>query len=134
MDQDTLVDDIQDEGARLIEQLTSSGFPVTVGFWVLASHDGRWYFYIVSPEASHDSGGYRKLHAAIRQLPATRWIDTYAIRLIGPDDPIAKDLLERVDRFNKADIPVTKLGSRLRMLGDLAVEQAVVYPLPAMTA
>src|SRR5438105_4103713 len=95
MDTNTLVENQIDYGKRLIEDLPRHGFEVATAFWLHATEDDRWSFYIVSPLV--DSEGplqaYRRLNPLVRAMPQPYWIDPLAIKLIGPDDPIAKDVL-----------------------------------------
>jgi len=51
VDTTTLVSDLIEDGRRIVEELPQAGFEVTAAFWLKASEDGLWYFYIVSPLA-----------------------------------------------------------------------------------
>jgi len=51
MDTESLVENLIDDGQKLIEEVSQRGFSVTAAFWLKASEDDRWYFYLVSPVA-----------------------------------------------------------------------------------
>jgi hypothetical protein len=133
MDPDTLVSPPFDEGQKLIEELSQRGFPVTAAFWIKASENGKWYFYIVSP-AVDDEGlaqAYRRLHPLVWALPQRFRIDPLAIKLIGPANPIAQDVLAIHARGSGPR------GGRIRWggkrVGHVSIEDAYLYPLPATT-
>src|SRR5437763_10992701 len=95
MDTDALVEDLTDDGRKLVEELPPRGFEVTAAFWLQASEDGKWYFYIVSPvvDAEGLAKAYRRLHPLVRAMPQPFGIDPLEIKLIGPSNPIARDVL-----------------------------------------
>jgi hypothetical protein len=49
MDQDTLIEKQIDDGAKFVDKLSREGVEVTAAFWLKASDDSQWYFYIASP-------------------------------------------------------------------------------------
>src|SRR5436309_15670036 len=95
MDTDTLVENLIDDGRKLVEELPQRGFEVTAAFWLKASEDGKWYYYIVSPvvEAEGLAKAYRRLHPLVRAMPQPFWIDPLEIKLISPSNPIARDVI-----------------------------------------
>src|SRR5262249_44157866 len=103
-------------------------------FWLKASEDGRWRFYLVSPvvDAEGLPKAYRRLHTLVRQMPGPFWIDPLEIKLIGPDNPIAKDVLAIHTRAPGPRVsPIRWSG---RSLGNITIEGAYLYPLPAAAA
>jgi hypothetical protein len=134
VDTNTLVSDLVEDGRRIIEQLPQAGFEVSTGFWLKASEDGQWYFYVVSPVAETErmNDAYRRLLTLIRQMPEPHWIAPLEVRLIAPSHPIAKDVLAIHNRASGSKAsPIRWSGSQL---GNLGVEAAYLYPLPAMAS
>ena len=131
MDTNTLVNDLIEDGRRIVDQLPSDGFEVTTAFWLKAAEDGDWYFYIVSPVAEPErfNGAYGRLHTLIRQMPQPHWIDPLEVKLIGPSNPIAKDVLAiHRSALGPQDRPMRWNGNQL---GNVRVDGAYLYPLPA---
>ena len=133
MDTDTLVENLIDDGLKLVEELPRRGFEVTAAFWLKASEDGKWYFYIVSPVVDTEglARAYRRLHELVRAMSQPFWIDPLEIRLIGPANPIAQDVLAALSRAaGPRPCPIRWGGNRL---GNVSIEGAYLYPLPATT-
>ncbi len=131
MDTDALVDNLVEDGQKLVEHLWQSGFDLTAAFWLKASENGRWYFYVVSPdvEAEGLAQAYRRLHLLIRRMPQPFRIDPLEVRLIGPTDPIARDVLDIHSRVpGPRACPIRWGGTRL---GNVGIEGAYLYPLPS---
>lgn len=131
MDTNTLVNELVEDGKKIVEQLPRDGFEVTAAFWLKAAEDGEWYFYIASPvaEAERLSDAYRKLYSIIRRMPEPHWIDPLEVKLIGSSNPIAKDVLDIHKRFGGLNVCPIRWGGK--ELGNVRVEEALVYPLPA---
>jgi hypothetical protein len=131
MDTESLVEDLIDDGQKLIEYLPRNGFTVATALWLKASENDRWYFYLVSPLADTEGlpQAYRRLHTLIRQMPEHIGIDPLKIKLIGPDDPIAKDVLGIFSRVSGPQVSPVRWGGRT--LGNISIEGAYLYPLPA---
>ena len=130
MDTETLVDNLVDGGQKLADEIRRGGFVVTAAFWLRASEDGKWYFYIVSP--SVDSEGlaraYRRLHPLVRRMREPFGIDPLEIKLIGPSNPIARDVVAIHSRIPSASHwPIRWSGKNL---GNVSVQEAYLYPLP----
>jgi hypothetical protein len=134
MDTDSLVEHLLDDGQKLIEQLPRNGFEVVAAFWLKASENGRWYFYLVSPvvESEGLTKAYRRLHTLIRQMTGPLWIDPLEIKLIGPDNLIAKEVLAINSRMPGPRVSPIRWGGR--SLGNISIEGAYLYPLPATAA
>lgn len=131
MDTDTLVDNRLADGWKVVEELPQRGFEVTAAFWLQASVNGKWYFYVVSPlvETEGIAAAYGKLQPIIRAMPQPLWIDPLEINLIGPSNPIARDARAAHDRVvGPRAYPMRWNG---KVLGNVSVEGAYLYPLPA---
>jgi len=133
MDTDTLVEKRIDDGRKLVDELAQSGFKATAAFWLKASDDGKWNFYLVSPVV--DAGGlgkaYRLLHPLVRARPQPIWIDPLEIKLIGPSNPSAREVLSIHSRIRGPHVsPLSWGGTKL---GNMSIEGAYLYPLPATT-
>src|SRR5947209_3032757 len=131
MDTNTLVEKMIDDGQKLVEELPQRGFEVTAAFWIKVNEDEQWYFYIVSPAVDTEgpAQAYGRLHTLIRQMPQPFWIDPLEVKLIEPDDPIARDVLAIHGRSPGARVSPIRWGGK--KLGNVNIEGALLYPLPA---
>ncbi len=131
MDTDTLVDAAIDDGNKLVERLRQGGLPVMGAAWLLTSERGRWRFYIVSPLVDTEglAAAYRRLHPAIYAAPRFSWIKPLKITFVGPEEPIAKAILD-IYRATPGPwlAPLRLAGTNL---GNVSIEAAYVLPLPA---
>ena len=129
MDTDTLVEDLIDAGAKLVEELRQRSFDVTAAFWLKASEDGKWYFYVVSPvvDAEGLTKAYRKLHP-LAQTMQSSWINPLQIKLIGPTNPIARDVLAIHSRTPGPGVSPIRWGGK--KLGNVSVDEAYLYATP----
>jgi hypothetical protein len=130
MAQTALVETQIKEGQRLIDRLAQEGVPVTAAAWIKESDSGDWYLYLVTTLVSEGSGkkpAYHRVNTVIRAMQGDGFeMDPFAKKVIGPHDPIARDLLAHpLGRAGRSPTPFQ--GSRL---GDLAVEEAYIYPRP----
>ncbi len=119
------------EGQTLLERLTHEGIEVTAAAWVKESESGDWYLYLATPLVGKDratNAAYGRVNAVIREMEKEGFgMDPFAKKLIGPHDPIARDIVAH--RGHLAGSPKRFSNSRL---GNLAVEEAYLYPpLPA---
>ncbi len=131
MDTDTLVGNLIEDGKKLVSELPQGGFPVATAFWLKASYDGKWDFYIVSPVVDTEgiAKAYRLLHPLVRARPQPTWIDPLKIKLIGPSNPIAQDALAIPGRTPGPSACPIRWGGK--KLGNLSVEEVLLYPVPA---
>jgi hypothetical protein len=124
MDQATLVDKQIDEGGEVIAELHRRGFDVTAACWLKTSEDSQWFFYIASTEV--DTVGlvaaYRVVYLTIQRMQRL-WLDPFEVKLIGANNPIAKDILEFQQRY-PARIPTRFRGT---LLGAVHVDEAYIY-------
>jgi hypothetical protein len=124
MDQGALVEMQIDGGQALVESLRKSGFDVTVSGWTKSSEEGDWYLYIASKDVD-DRGladAYRAIYTTIKANPELG-IDPFEVKLVGRENPIAKDLLDIQGRA------VGRIPTRTRRpkLGYMSVEETYVY-------
>jgi hypothetical protein len=134
VDTNTLVDGLIEDGRRILDELPQGGFEVTAAFWLKAAEDGQWYFYIVSPVAERErmNDAYRRLYTLIRRMPEPLWLDPLEVKLIGPSNPIARDVLAIHQRVPGPTVGPIRWGGR--QLGNVSVDGAYLYPLPAAAA
>jgi len=125
MDTELLVDNRIEDGRKLVTELVSAGFDVSVAFWVQTSEDGLWFLYIgsASVEASKIADAYRTVYTCLAKLPGP-WVTISEVKLIQASNPIAKDAIAARDR-QSGRLPVRFQGKRL---GNLSVEEAYIYP------
>ena len=124
MDQGTLVEMQIDGGQALVESLKNTGFNVTVSGWTKSSEEGDWYLYIASKDVD-DRGladAYRTIYTTIKANPDFG-IDPFEVKLVGPENPIAKDLLD----IQGPPVPRIATRSRRPKLGNMSVEETYVY-------
>jgi hypothetical protein len=128
MDQATLVETQIQNVKRLIDRLVGQGVPVTAACWVKESESGQWFLYFATAlvgENGATKSAYRRVNAVIREIQKEGfWIDPLEVKLIGPDDPIAKAMVSVRDR-NPGRFPSWFRGNRL---GSVATEEAYIYP------
>jgi hypothetical protein len=126
--QASLVETQINDGQRLVEELVRDGFDVAAAFW-LKAYDSDWYLYVVSPvvEAEGIANAYRRVNAVLRRMPAPFRVDPFDVKLVGPADKLAQAVLN-AQRRSPSKTPVRSGGASL---GDLSVEEAYLYPLPA---
>jgi hypothetical protein len=131
MAQTTLVEMQIKDGLRLIHRLAAEGIAVEAAGWVKEVESGQWFLYLATSLVGDDGAtrlAYRRVNNVIRRMQKDGfWIDPFEIKAIGPHDPIAKDMLAHRDS-HPARVPTQFQGSHL---GDLAVEEAYIYPRTA---
>jgi hypothetical protein len=129
VDQETLVDNQIEDGQKLAEELARAGIEVAAAFWLKAAEDSQWYFYVVTPVVEEEGlvRAYRRVHTVIRRMAQPFWIDPFEVKLIGPANPLAQDVLA-VQRRHRSRGPIRYGGKHL---GGASVEGAYLYPLPA---
>jgi hypothetical protein len=113
-----------DGGKALIDSLRNTGFDVTVSGWTKSSEEGDWYLYIASKDVE-DRGladAYRTVYTTIKANPLVD-IDPFEVKLVGRENPIAKDLLA----IRGAGSALFATRSRRPKLGQMSVEETYVY-------
>jgi hypothetical protein len=130
MAQATLVEIQINEGQRLVDRLVQAGVAVTAAAWVKESEGGDWYLYLVTPLVAEGGGkrpAYHRINAVIREMLKEGFgMDPFAKKVVGPHDPVARDIVaNRNGRPGGSPTPFR--GTRL---GELAVDEAYIYPPP----
>lgn len=128
MAEELLVDDQIDNGQRVIDQFLEDGVEVAVGFWV-RNDEGLWRPYIASPSFDDRKPGenYLKVRESLRKIPDQE-VQFWPINLINDQNPAARDAIKIAGRPGK-DEGIRYRGTRL---GDLVIEEAYIYPRPAI--
>jgi hypothetical protein len=128
-----LVENLIDDGRKLVEELLQSGFEVAAAFWLKTSEDYKWRFYIVSPvvDAVGPNQAYRRLHPLVWSRSQPFGIDPLEINLIGVNDPIARDVLAIQRRAPGPHVSFLRWGGT--RLGNMSIEEAYFYLLPVTT-
>jgi hypothetical protein len=127
MDQATLVDMQIEDGKRLIDRLVEEGIGVTAAGWLRGAEDGQWFLYIATPLVDDEGAtrkAYARVNAVIRQMPPPFWVDPMEVKLIGPNDPVAK-ALQSIHRHYPGNSSIRYGEGRL---GGMTIEGAYVYP------
>jgi hypothetical protein len=128
MDQAPLVMDEIDAGREFIERLHAS-WPVKAACWLRATEDGERYLYVALDgltEANVDAAYGEVLRVA--RAMTDHYIDPFRVKVIRPDDPVARAMLDMYRRF-PGRMPTRFNGS---VFGRTAVVEVYVYPpLPA---
>jgi hypothetical protein len=127
MDTIPLVNELVDDGGRLIQRLDEEGIPTIVACWVKPIEEDRWSLFIATPLVDERGAAqaYREVYRVLRSLGTSRLTDS-DINLVGPNDPIARDALDIRGRFG-GRLPTR---SSRPQFGNLAVEETYIYPSP----
>ncbi len=130
MDQSALVEDRIDDGRRFIERFAANGQSVRAAFWVKTVEEGIWFLYVVTDLVDREgpTAAYRAVHSALQQLREPS-VSSSEIKVISPNNPIAKDVLAAMARYPG------RLGTRFggNSLGSMAIEQIHIYPAESFT-
>jgi hypothetical protein len=125
MDTNALVEFQIDAGQRLIAQLIRDGFRMEAAFWARTSEECLWFLYICSPvvEEMGLAGAYRVLQASHQRLQGIP-LSLSDIKLVGKDNPVARDVLAI-----RARVP-GRIATRYAggTLGSVSIEEAYIYP------
>jgi hypothetical protein len=126
MDQVSLVDRRIAEGQGLLLQLVQDDFDVTAAFWLKAPEDPFFHLIIASRLVDRVGPGeaYRELQTSHRRVGVT-CISLAEIKLIGVQNPIVGDV-RKMQKQSGTDRPIHFHGGQL---GNVAVEEAYIYPL-----
>ena len=124
MDQATLVGHQIDDVTRLVNQLKRDGFDLKAAFWLYTSEADQWYLYLASAVVDQKgiAEAYKAAYRAMKQLPAL-WIDRYQVKLVAPDDPVAKAVIDFLSE-QRAPLPMRVRGMHL---GEVYIEDAYIY-------
>jgi hypothetical protein len=124
MDQATLVDHQIDDVTKLVDHLRRDAFDVKAVFWLFTSEADQWFLYIASDAVDQKgiTDAYKAVMSEMRRLPDLR-IDRFQVKLVAPDDPIAKAVIDFVSRQHP------RLPTRFSAtnLGKIYIENAYIY-------
>jgi hypothetical protein len=128
MAEESLVDDQIDGGQMAIDQLLEDGFDVPVAFWI-KTDEGFWRLHIASPSFDDRLPGENslKVYESLRKVPDPE-VRFWPIYLINDQNPAARAALKIAGRPGKKE-GIRYQGTRL---GDLPIEEAYIYPRPAV--
>jgi len=124
MDQAALVDRQLDDVPRLICELRRDQFDVKAAFWLYTSESDQWYLYLASDIV--DQKGLKEAYKAMdksRSRLTDLRIGPFDIKLVGPDHPIAKAVMD-LQTLLPAQFPTRMRGANL---GRVFVEDAYIY-------
>lgn len=138
MDPTTLVSRERAERAALLfSRLRTDGLVILGALWTQAEGDGQPYLYIVTPNVETEGPieANLRLGRTLREfqrgiIDPFQLLDPYAIKLIGPYDPLAREVLELYKR-SPDDSPTFYYGSPL---GFGPIEAAFIYPATMFSA
>jgi hypothetical protein len=127
MDTDTLVESRIEDGQRLLSRLAASGFDVTAASWVKTGDDGRWSLYIASRAVDERglAAAYSEAYGVLQSMDDSE-LSMFEVKLLSPQSPVARDVLE-FQRRHPGRMPTR---TRQPQLGNLAIEEAYIYPPP----
>jgi hypothetical protein len=125
MDQGPLAIEQIDSGARFLAEVEKK-IPVIAAFWLKASEEGWWYFYVASDEFNDKSfdEGYAEVLRVAREMGDPNF-DPFRVNLIRASHPLAKAALDRLKLF-----PGSRIATRLRQttFGGAGAEEVYIYP------
>lgn len=133
MDQALLVEQQIDDGQEFIDLLLGAGFDVSAAAWVKPSEEGSWLLYLVSKEVDEQglSVASRALHPVfVKFKQVAPWVSLLDLKILGPTDPVAADLLE----INRKFPGRSPTRTRRPQLGGMSIDDAYVYPRPGQLA
>ncbi len=124
MDQAALVDRQLDDVPRLICELRRDQFDVKAAFWLYRSEADQWYLYLASDIVDQKGlkEAYKALDRSRSRLTDLR-IGPFDIKLVGPDHPIAKAVMQ-TQTVLPAQFPTRMRGANL---GGVFIEDAYIY-------
>lgn len=119
---------------RIIDRLRAE-VPVVAAFWVKPADGRRWTLYLATEWANslNDEARRWQLISALRSASAGEncWGDFgFLYQLVRPDSKTVRAVLDLHRRYPQL-IP---MWYNELMLGDLPIESAYLYPLPAVVA
>lgn len=120
-----LVDNLIDDGKRVVDQLVDDGLDVAAAFWVKTREEGLWHLYIASPmiDAKKPGEAYQVAYTSLSKVTGSG-VQLSDLKLINDTNPIARDIIFLRDRY-PAKTPTRYHG---RQIGKLSIEEAYIYP------
>jgi hypothetical protein len=129
MDSEPLVNDQLEAGATFIDLLRQH-YPVEAAFWLKATAEDRWRFYVASAEWDKEVPQEAIVTAfqLIRAMPLPK-LDWWPLRLIAANDPLAQSAATYC-RLHPSQKPRYE---RNFWLGRIYADEAYLYPLSAVS-
>jgi hypothetical protein len=127
MDKGPLVNELIEDGGRLIEGLIADGGAVKAACWLRDVEEGRWVLYIATPLVSENGAmrqAYHRVNTVMRRMPQPFWIGSGDVRVINPQEPIALAVQDLHRRY-PGPIPVRYREVRF---GGVNIDGLYVYP------
>src|SRR5581483_2607300 len=87
-----------EDGRDLIEERVG----VTAGFWVREADYGEWFLYQATSLVGKDRGtrrAYRRVDEVMERMPKPLRIRSDEVKVISPNDPITKAVLDLQQRY-----------------------------------
>jgi hypothetical protein len=130
MDQSALVKEEIDAGAELIRQFEQYT-PVKAAFWMKASEKPFRYLYIASDHINDKNFdlAYSEIFRIVKEMNDPN-LPLFRVKVIGGNHPSARDVIEIYRRHPNSGA----INYRERFLGDIAVDDAYIYPQSALKA
>ena len=124
MDPAPLVIDEIEAGEELLRKLNAYR-PVKAACWVRAADHGERYLYVALEGLTDENTdvAYGEVLQIARGMK-DRFIDPFRVKLVPPDDPVARSALDVYGRF-PGPIPTRYNGS---VFGGMAVSEVYLYP------
>jgi hypothetical protein len=124
MDKTTLVNADLHAGRQIVQDLEAQGFSIDVAAWLQDEESGNWYLILSSPALTRPGSKrvYEAVVSLLRSHPDAD-IDLDTVRMLSPNDGIARDLKRRV-RTN-ADLQDIRLDGLY--LGNRSYRAARIY-------
>jgi len=126
MDQGTLVEQLIDDGRKLIEQLLQKGEDIKAAAWIKTSEDGTWFLYLALPGIDDEGPriAYRRISVVERQMPQPFLLDWKDVKVIDSKNRLAVAAMD-YQRRHRAKNVLPYLGDHL---GGVSIEGAYIYP------
>ena len=130
MDQDSLVNEEIEAGARFLTEFTKK-YPVRAAYWKKPTEDAQWYLYVISDQINDKNikDGYREV-SRLDEVLLSPYFDLFRVRLIKAGDSTRNTALDFYRRYSWR-FPGRFAG---KSFGGIAVDEAYIYATPEAVA
>jgi hypothetical protein len=130
MDQDVLVNQRLEAGAELVGRFNET-FPVAAAFWMKPDEASAWNLFMASDalDRARIREGNREMLRLLREIHNPE-LHPFRVRLLPPDDPRVVSVREILPLLPRD----SAMHLRDRLIGNVIVDEVVIYPLPGATA
>jgi hypothetical protein len=127
MDQTPLVMDEIEAGKEFIRRMQAYQ-PVKAAWWMRETEDAGRYLHVALEGLTMDNidAAYGEVLRIANEMK-DHYIDPFRVKLVSPDDPAARAILDHYRRY-PGRVPLRLNGS---VLGKVAAAEVYIYPLPA---